>query len=320
MRHRTLSKESLRAAALKSVRRPFLFTAILCCLLPVAAHAQEEATKSVKTFKLGSTDVNVNIYERAGAAVTLFSPHHDEVGARKAALEAVAAHGGRFVEIVSLDGNNNPSRYLHPRIGGVTREIDPNRIYTDHGRKCLKLPTADEASVKTFANELLTLLFKPSGTSLSKGETFFVAIHNNSDVEGRGVNRNTNLSAINYVKPLDSRPLFSGWYAAQAAGVYLSNEEKDEDNYILVTKLSLFDPFAKRGFNVILQKPAEQLHSSDCKGDNEDERDRADDGSLSIYAALNNILYVNLEADKDSGAKRQRQMLEAVYDFIKTGQ
>jgi len=41
-----------------------------------------------------------------------------------------------------------------------------------------------------------------------------------------------------------------------------------------------------------------------------------DDGSLSVYAALSGVPYVNLEADAVGGAARQRQMLQAVYELL----
>ena len=43
-----------------------------------------------------------------------------------------------------------------------------------------------------------------------------------------------------------------------------------------------------------------------------------DDGSLSVYAAQNNLEYICLEADNRTGAFRQRQMLESVYKLAQT--
>lgn len=299
MRHRGLLKFAL------------LLAATFCCL-PTAARAQEPLAKTVKTFKLGETEVKVNVYERAGAAVTLFAPHHNEQGALKAALEAVAARGGRFVEVEAFDEAGAPARRLRFRVAGKNYSLDPNRIYTANGRKCLNLPADAEAAVKTFADELLALLFAPGGASLREGETLFVAVHNNGDVEkSPAAERDSDLSAVAFVKPLRSRTAFRGAFEESAAGVYLSNTEDDEDNFIIVTEPRLLGPFAARGFNVIVQKPAAQLRVPGCS---------ADDGSLSVHAAYNNIPYLNLEADITGGAARQRQMLEAVYDFIKTRQ
>lgn len=272
----------------------------------------QEATKTVKTFKLGETDVRVNVYERAGAAVTLFAPHHNEQGALKAAREAVAARGGRFVEVEALDEAGAPARRLRFRVAGKNYSIDPNRIYTANGRKCLGLPPDAEAAVKAFADEMLALLFAPGGASLRAGESLFVAVHNNGDVEKNpAAERDSDLSAVAFVKPLRSRATFRGAFEESAAGVYLSNVEEDEDNFIIVTEPRLLGPLAARGFNVIVQKAAAQLRAPGCS---------MDDGSLSVHAAFNNIPYVNLEADIVGGAARQRQMLEAVYDFIKTKQ
>jgi hypothetical protein len=308
--HRASTENTPRAAALKSVRRALLFTAVCCCLLS-AARAQEPA-KTVKTFKLGETDVRVNVYERAGAAVTLFAPHHNEQGALRAAREAVASRGGRFVEVEALDEAGAPARRLRFRVGGKGYSVDPNRIYTANGRKCLGLPPDAEAAVKAFADSLLALLFAPGGARLREGESLFVAVHNNGDVErSPAAERDSDLSAVTFVKPLRSRATFRGAFEESAAGVYLSNAEDDEDNFIIVTEPRLLSPFAARGFNVIVQKAAAQLRAPGCS---------LDDGSLSVHAAFNNIPYVNLEVDIQGGAARQRQMLEAVYDFIKTRQ
>lgn len=311
MRHRRLTENILRTAARKSVRRTFLFAALCCCLLPTV-YAQDVPAKTVKTFKLGETDVKVNVYERAGAAVTLFAPHHNEQGALKAAQVAVAARGGRFVEIEALDEAGAPARRVRFRVGAKSYSVDPNRIYTANGRKCLGLPPDAEGAVTTFADNLLALLFAPGGARLREGETLFVAVHNNGDVEKSPVAaRDEDLSAVAFVKPLRSRATFRGAFAESAAGVYLSNVEEDEDNFIIVTEPRLLGPFAARGFNVIVQKTAAQLRAPGCS---------MDDGSLSVHAAFNHIPYVNLEVDIGGGAARQRQMLEAVYDFIKTKQ
>ena len=310
MRDRRLTERTLRAAAPDGVRRTILLAAALCCL-SLAARAQEP-TKTVKTFKLGETDVHVNVYERAGAAVTLFAPHHNEQGALKAGREMVAARGGRFVEVESFDDAGAPARRLRFRVGAKSFSVDPNRIYTPNGRKCLNLPADAEAAVKAFADQLLALLFAPGGASLRGGETLFVAVHNNSDVEKSPLaERDSDLNAVSFVKPLRSRATFRGAFEESAAGVYLSNTEEDEDNFIIVTEPRLLGPFAARGFNVIVQKPAAQLRAPGCN---------VDDGSLSVHAAFNNIPYLNLEVDIAGGAARQRQMLEAVYDFISSRQ
>ena len=285
-------------------RRGLLLAPLFFCLL-ASAGAQVPAT--VKTLKLGETSVKVNVYERAGAAVTFFSPHHNERGGRELAKELVAARGGRFVEVEALDDAGAPARRLRFRVGGKPYGVDPNRVFTAQGRGCLKLPADAEAAVKAFADELLALLFAPGGR-LRAGESVFVAVHNNADVEERAeAERDSDLTALGFVRPLRSRAFLRGEFAESAAGVYLSNTEEDEDNFVLVTEPGLVAHFAGRGFNVVLQKPAAQLRDGKCS---------VDDGSLSVYATFSNIPYINLEADAVGGAARQRRMFQAVYDLL----
>jgi hypothetical protein len=282
--------------------------ALVCCLLAAAAARAQEAPKTVKSIRLGETAVRVNVYERAGAAVTFFSPHHNERGAREAAKESVAARGGRFVEVEALDEAGEPARNLRFAVGGKPYTVDPNRVFTEQGRRCLRLPADAEAAVKVFAEELLALLFASGGTRLRAGEKVFVAVHNNGDVEANPPDaRDRDLTAVGFLRPLRSRAAFRGPFAESAAGVYLSNAEEDEDNFALVTTPALVTPFASRGFNVVLQKPAAQLRDGRCS---------MDDGSLSVHAAFNDIPYVNLEADALGGGARQRQMLDAVYEIL----
>src|SRR5215207_10926317 len=213
-----------------------LLAAIFCCL-PPSAYAQDAPAKTVKTFRLGEADVKVNVYERAGAAVTLFGPHHNEQGALRAAREAVAARGGRFVEVEALDEAGAPARRLRFRVAGKNHSVDPNRIYTANGRRCLGLPPDAEAAVKVFADSLLALLFAPGGARLREGDTLFVAVHNNGDVEkSPAAERDSDLSAVGFVRPLRSRTTFRGAFEESAAGVYLSNAEDDEDNFVIVTE------------------------------------------------------------------------------------
>lgn len=285
-----------------------MISAALFCWLLAVADASAQAPKTVKTFRLGETAVRVNVYERAGAAVTFFSPHHNERGARELAKESVAARGGRFVEVEALDDAGEPARRLRFSAGGKPYSVDPNRVFTEQGRRCLRLPADAEAAVKAFAGELLGLLFAPGGARLRAGETIFVAVHNNADVEANpAAERDRDLTAIGFLRPLKSRAAFRGEFAESAAGVYLSNAEEDEDNFILVTEPRLVTPFASRGFNVVLQKPAAQFRDGKCS---------MDDGSLSVHAAFSGIPYVNLEADAQGGTARQRQMLDAVYEIL----
>jgi hypothetical protein len=263
--------------------------------------------KSTHALVLGETEIRINVYENAGANVTFFAPHHNEQLGIRLAKEIVAARGGRVVEIESFDERGKPARYLKFQYAGKTYSIDPNRIYTDNGRMC-NVAYEPNPAVKTFADNLLKLLLPPDGKTLRENERFIVAVHNNVDVSAKDFSsQSTDLTAVAFLKAQSTNNLAHGAFQDQADGVFLSNTETDEDNFVFLSSPAHLGFFADRGFNVVVQKAASKLQTRQCS---------VDDGSLSVYSSLNNITYICLEADGTNGAMRQRQMLEAVYALM----
>lgn len=269
--------------------------------------ANGAARKSASSLTLGETAVNVNVYENAGANITFFAPHHNEQTARALAREYVERNGGRLVEIESFDDKGNASRYLKFALNNKIYTIDPNRIFTDNGRSCNVAPEIAE-TVKSFAENLLKIIFAESGKSLRENERFVVAVHNNADVDAKALDAKSNdLTAVAFVKSTNSMILTHGAFEEQADGVFLSNTETDADNFIFLSTPQYIGYFAEKGFNVVVQKSAPKLASKQCT---------VDDGSMSVYSAQNSIAYICLEADGAYGAYRQRQMFEAVYKLL----
>lgn len=284
-------------------------TLLFIFILLITAMAQGAAVKRTQKLFLGETEVKINVYENAGAQITFFAPHYNEQIAVKLAKEAVERYGGRVVEIESSDEKGKPSRYLKFKFGGKSYTIDPNRIYTENGRNC-GAATEIEAVVKIFADDLLRMLLAPDGRSLKEGERFLVAVHNNSDVDAKAVDKKSgDLTAVAFINISMSESLADGAYKDQAEGVYLSNTEEDVDNFIFLSTPAYVGYFAEKGFNIVVQKSVVRLQSKKCT---------VDDGSLSIFAARESIPYINLEADGVNGRVRQRQMLEAVYELLQT--
>lgn len=299
MPHMTLGKNNcwrLLSAA--------LFWGLLCV---APASAQDAVEKTTRTVLLGETGVRVNVYEKKGGRVTFFAPHYNERDASEAAREAVAKRGGRLVEIESFDERGVRARRLRFSLRGRSYDVDPNRVFTENGRRCAVSPEAEPA-VKSFAEGLMGIIFADGGGRLRDGESFIVAVHNNADVDERGAReQDADLTAVAFVKAGTHRPLSRGAFQEQAAGVYLSNQEADEDNFVFLSTPHLIAPFAGRGFNVVVQKAASGLRDKRCG---------VDDGSLSVYTALQDIPYVCLEADARHGGLRQREMLETVYALL----
>jgi hypothetical protein len=286
------------------MRQTLLFITIFLSSI-FAAHGA--AQKTVVTLPLGESFIRVNVYENAGANLTFFAPHYNEQTARTLALEYVGRSGGRLVEIESTDEKGNPARFLKFALKGKIYSIDPNRIYTDNGRTC-GAPAEINETVKTFAESLLKILFAEGGKSLRENERFIVAVHNNTDVDGKAdAAKSKDLTAVAFIKNTNSLMLSHGAFEEQAEGVFLSNTEIDADNFIFLSTPAYIGFFAEKGFNVVVQKPVAKLQSKQCT---------IDDGSMSVYSSLNAIAYICLEADTTTGMFRQRQMLEAVYALL----
>lgn len=290
----------------------FIFIAVLVVfLLPAIAHAQNSVEKKTSEILLGETPVKVNVYEKKGATITFFAPHYNERIGTGIALQLINNWGGRVVEIESLDEvSGNPTRRLKFLLQGQVYTVDPNRIFTDNGRACDKnLPEVVEA-VKSFSTELLKVIFAEDGSNrLRSGEKFLVAVHNNMDVSSAASDeaKAKDLTSYSFLRNGKIPNGLTGEYQDQVGGVFLSNTEFDEDNFLFLSTPNVgLEFFAGKGFNVVVQRQASNLPTQNC---------RIDDGSLSVFAGQRNIPYINVEADTIYGAWRQRQMLEAVYEY-----
>lgn len=282
-------------------RRLRLFWAaaiIVACSAVSTIAAGGSVRKSSVLLKLGESNVPIAIYEKEGADITYFSPHHNEKIALELAKIAAGKYGGRLISIESYDDTGRPSRNLRFKVDGVSHSVDPNRIFTSNGRDCSGLSPGVAAAVENFAAKLVELLRTSTGPDL------LVAVHNNTDSGRRSDKSRVDLTAPAFTSRLGR----SANFFHQTSGVYLSNAEEDDDNFVFVSDSKLVRHFADRGFNVVVQKPAAQLLDKRCT---------IDDGSFSVYAGQNSLTYICLEADANSGSSRQAEMFEAVLAYAK---
>jgi hypothetical protein len=289
----------------------FIVVLMFLIVLTLAASADAAIVKTTHKMQLGASEISVNVYENAGAQITFFAPHFNEQTGTNLAKDFVARNGGRLIEIESRDERGKPQRHVKFSFNGKNYSIDPNRIYTDNGRGC-NVPAEIGETVETFAEGLLRIILDADGRSLRGGERFIVAVHNNTDVSAKAENRqNADLTAAAFIKSQSTGAIPRGAFEAQADGVFLSNTETDEDNFIFLSTPAYIGYFAEKGFNVVVQKPAARLESKQCS---------VDDGSLSVFSAQANVPYICLEADSVTGSARQSRMLEAVYALLEPGQ
>lgn len=286
----------------------FIFAAVFF-VYQATARANETVTKQTQILRLGETAVKINVYEREGNDATFFAPHYNELTAARLAKDSIRQRGGRLIEIESFDAHGKPTRRLAFALAGKSYTVDPNRIFTPNGRRCAGLAGKIDAAVRDFAEGLLEIILSPAvKNGLSGAKNFIVAVHNNHDVDDKAANQQAgDLTATAFVKSLQLRPAWRGAFEAQAAGVYLANDERDADNFIFLSTTRYVGYFAGESFNVVVQKPFSQLFTDNCG---------VDDGSLSVYAGQRNIEYICLEADQTNGAPRQKQMFESIYRLL----
>lgn len=257
---------------------------------------------------LGDTEIKINIYSNEGSNITFIAPHYNEQIGLRIAKEYVERKGGRLIEIEAVDAKGNPVRHVNFTANGKSYRVDPNRIFTANGRACNTSLSEVDKLVEEFAANVLKAAL-PDGKSLPSNEKFLVALHNNSDVDAKAPEAKVNdLTAYAFIRTSFTTEITHGVFHDQADGVYLSNDEDDQDNFIFLSGPRYVGFFAERGFNVVVQKAAAKLNSTKCS---------VDDGSLSVYSAQQNISYICLEADGTTGGYRQRMMLEAVYNLAK---
>ena len=240
-------------------------TAMLAACSPVPREATSPAT-------LRDTDPASLLRIHAGSPGRTFVALHDnENEAAMSARAFVDAHGGRLVEVQAQG-----TRHIALRRDGRRITFDPNRVFTDAGRRRTlveqgaAVDLAAIAAARSFAMAVLHAIDLDTTPLL-------VAVHNNTDAA---------YSAASYAA--------GAALAGDAAAVHLP-PGADPDDFFLVTTRALFDALRPTGYPVVLQDNARA----------------ADDGSLSILCGRRGIGYVNVEA-QHGHADVQHAMLDAL--------
>jgi hypothetical protein len=172
---------------------------------------------------------------------------------------------------------HNKTRRIAFQLGGKDYSIDPNRIFTSKGRrKTLK----DEGKFSFKAAKSVKVLASEIVRYLNN-KSVIIAMHNNTDV---------NYSIKSYLPDGDE--------SQNTKEVYI-NDEMDADDFIYTTNSIFFEKLKKLKINVILQ----------------DNKKYVNDGSLSVYCGVNNIPYINIEAQKGH-FKEQLRLIREVLTIL----
>jgi hypothetical protein len=173
---------------------------------------------------------------------------------------------------------NNGKRLVSFKKGGRKFQFDPNRIFTAKGRSqnLHYLNKTVTPAAISSVKQFAAFILQ----KIPKSVVTLVAVHNN---------QNGNYS-INSYKPGTSRDVLK-WY---------KNPKRDPDNFFIVNNNVMFKGIKKLGFNAVLQNSVKAT----------------DDGSLSIYYGKRNLVYVNIETEKEK-LDEQIAMLNAVFSVLK---
>jgi len=174
---------------------------------------------------------------------------------------------------------NNGERLINFKHKGRTYTFDPNRIYSAAGID--STITILSSRYNANAAKEVSKFAKSLITNYIDSSNLIISLHNNRD---------SSLSVLTYTNDSDINKSF---------GTAFINPDMDIDDFILTTDTSLFNRIKAKNINVVWEN-VDAIK---------------DDGSLSIYAARNNIPYINVEAEHEH-SEEQLRMLMILEDII----
>lgn len=232
-----------------------------------------------------------------------FAPHENENVANDYVIQQIQQHGGVFV-ILRQEGK----RLLHIDVDPFQVKIDPNRIYTEQGRRknIIKLNPKLRSNTYVFQRamrrsaDLAQWIVSALGGADSA--RIWVAIHNNT--EGYKGDNKQGIGDVSIQR--------YGYKLAEGASflMMVSKQQGDEDDLFFVTEKRDFIAMQRFGYNAVLQHP--QVVSDPLE----------DDGSLSVYAQKQGIRYINIEAERSTAdfgnnhLAEQKQMVDFVFSLL----
>ncbi|MDO6488321.1 hypothetical protein Q4503_11450 [Colwellia sp. 6_MG-2023] len=232
-----------------------------------------------------------------------FAPHETEFVANQYVAKQVVDKGGVFI-ILRQDGK----RLITLNIDGTKVKIDPNRIFTSHGRiesiKKLNPTIAEQKNLVNKTEQLADNLSKFVLKALNGNQkpTALVAMHNNTNgYENDGKNGVGDVSIIRYQKKFSSGANYL---------IDVSHGSYDEDDLYFMTDRKDFEAAKEHGWNAVLQNPQVAYDPSE------------DDGSLSVYAEMKGYRYINVEAERvnngfgEDHLSVQTDMVDFVFSLL----
>lgn len=227
-------------------------------------------------------DIGVEKFGEGPAPIVFFAPHENEYLVN----DHLAQRLDRGDEGLFLIMRQRGKRHVYLSVDGQEILLDPNRMFTRAGVQSSlsslnpEIEPTSPLFRKARSKAVALGRFVLSQLGLPRDGTMIIAIHNNTDgYDGDGKAGIGTISINRYIAKQVSG-------ARYIADVYVGTG--DEDDLFFVTSPDDFAMMSKDDWNVILQNPKVAVIPDE------------DDGSLSVYAEMYGMRYVNIEAQRAS--------------------
>ncbi|CAM2070650.1 hypothetical protein SCOR_35065 [Sulfidibacter corallicola] len=247
-------------------------------------------------------DIRLQFFSSPGydGKVFFFAPHENEKVVNDYLAEKVVRERGHLLIL-----RQHGERHLTLTVNEGRYELDPNRMFTSAGAASSLLRLNEGLTREhpdfepTMARALAIGHWVVGHMNDLKRGTVVVAIHNNTDgYDDDGKGGIGTVSMERYQKKLDK----GAKYIAK-----LHHGTHDEDDLFFINRKRDFRKLRKWGYNIVLQ------HRQVATLPDED------DGSLSVFAEMKKVRYINIEAQRREGCDHldvQKKMVDRVFRIV----
>ncbi len=266
----------------------FISAAVICQTKP----------SEVLPISLGESTVYLHIFIATKPSDVVYAHvHENEVASLAAGLDMIKQYGGTIVSLShSPEGKTN--RNVNFKYQGSVYQFDPNRIYTEDDNR-LKANITVVLGKGQVTHEVMNTVRNLANTitsRVSQGK-LIIALHNNRNVPAQVQRRwfrkdvidPESYNSTSYVMKCDH----SSESNQSCDDIYI-NPKMNNSEFFITTQRNDFEMLSKKRITVVLQNQTP-----------------VDDGSMSVWAAKNNMRYLNSEA-KHGRVKEQFTMLDAL--------
>ena len=220
----------------------------------------ENSVKIVESFKDTNTKIiYLNVHEDEQTSIKAMQKY-----ARKQQINYFYLH-------------HTGARRITFHAQGRAFSVDPNRIYTDTGRR----KTMDDGGHFSPLGNIIVTGLADEITNILSNKNWVITLHNNTP---------DNYSILSYLPGAEE--------AKNTKHVYV-NPKMDSDDFVYTTDKDLYFKLKEKKVNVILQ----------------DNDGFVDDGSLSVFCGMNNKPYANIETEHGH-LKEQIKLLKLVSKLV----